>query len=151
MSALFGLSMMLLLAASCAAQQSISADLARKADQASGKECARLSIQTARQSLADASKLFDGGQGQAAHSAIDVSLHYAQRSVDCSLRAHKSERSLEIDLRELIRRLNDLRHAVDLDDQPHLAESVLGLEKQRDRLLSAMFGPVASGALETKP
>ncbi len=50
-------------------------------------ECAQLSMQAARKSLEDADRLFRGDGDQAAHGAIDVSLYYAGRSVDCTLEA----------------------------------------------------------------
>ncbi len=151
MKVLLGLPIALLLAACCAAQQSASTDLQRKADQASGAECVRYSMQVARKSLEDAAKLFDGGEVQAAHSAIDVSVNYVRRSVDCSVEARKGEKAAEIELRGLVRRMDDIRRTVDTEDRPHLAQSISELEKQRDRLLKALFGPIASGAAEEKP
>ena len=53
----------------------------------------------------------------------NVSLHYARRSVDCSLQAHKGEKAAEIDLRELIRRMKDILQTLDSEDRPHLTRS----------------------------
>ena len=44
-------------------------------------------------SLEDANHYFGAGDVKAAHAAIDLSLHYARRSVDCSLQLHKGEKS----------------------------------------------------------
>jgi uncharacterized membrane protein YccC len=148
-------SMLLLLAiscASCVAQKSSSAELRQRADQARGKECAHLSMQTASQLLENANRLFGTGEPQAAHQAIDESLRYARRSVDCSLQSRKGEKAAEIDLRKLIRRMKDVQRTLDSDDRPHLSQSLTELEKQRDRLLHGMFGAAAGGvAPERKP
>jgi hypothetical protein len=141
-----------LLAVSCAASQSSSADLQRRADGASGVECARLSMQTARQLLEEANRLFGAGDVKAAHKAIDGSVHYAGRAVDCSLQARKGQKPAEIDLRKLIRRMKDVTQTLDSEDRPYLAESLVKLEKQRDRLLHAIFGVAAEGrSPENKP
>jgi hypothetical protein len=103
-------------------------------------------MQAARQLLEDANRLFGVGDVKAAHIAIDSSLHYASRSVDCSLQARKSEKAAEIDLRKLIRKMKDVMQTLDSEDRPHLAQSLVELEKQRDRLLHAIFGAAAGGS-----
>lgn len=151
MRTLRALPMVLLLAAFCAGQDGSPVDLQHKADQARGAECAQLSMQAARKSLEDADHLFRGDGDQAAHGAIDVSLYYAGRSVDCTLEAHKRIKSAEIEMRELIRRMNDVRQTLDSDNQAQLSQALAQLEKQRDRLLRALFGPAAGGAKENTP
>lgn len=132
-------------------QDGSAADLQRRADTAKGAECARLSMQAARQALEEANRYFEAGNVKAAHSAIDVSLHYVRRSVECSLQAHKNEKNAEIELRKLIRRMRDILQTLDSEDRQHLARSVTELEKQRDKLLHAIFGTAAGGAPEKKP
>jgi hypothetical protein len=151
MKSLPGLPMVLVLAALCVAQENSPAELQRRADQANGAECAQVSMQAARHSLEDADRLFGSGGVKAAHGSIDVSLHYARRAVDCTLQARKHEKSAEIGLRELIRRMSDLRQTLDSEDRPHLSQAVFELEKQRDRLLRTLFGPAAGGAAEKTP
>lgn len=151
MKTLRGLPVVFLLAAVCAAQDSAPVDLQSKADAARGTECAQLSMQAARKSLEDADRLFRGDGAQAAHGAIDVSLHYAGRSVDCALEARKHVKNAEIDLRELIRRMNDVRQTLDAEDRTQLTQAVAELEKQRDRLLQALFGPAAGRSTVNTP
>jgi hypothetical protein len=151
MKTLLGLPMVLLLAAVCVGQEGAPAELQRRADQASGVECAHLSMQAARQSLDAADRLFGSGGVQAAHGAIDVSLHYAGRSVDCTLEAHKHIKDAEIEMRGLIRRMNDVSQTLDSEDRAHLSKAMAELEKQRDRLLRALFGAAAGGGAEKTP
>ena len=143
------LSVLLLLASVCLAQQGSSPDPPAEAN---GVQCAQSGMQAARQALEDADRLFGSGDVRAAHDAIDLALHQVRRSVDCALQARKSERSAEIDLRQLIRRMKDILQTIDSEDRPHLSRSLIELEKQRDRLLRAIFGPAAgSSAQEKKP
>jgi hypothetical protein len=148
MRKLIGLPTVLLLSAFCAGQRVSPAELQHRADEASGTQCAQLSLQASRGSLEAADRLFRDGNIEDAHSAIDVSLHYAERSVDCTLQARKHAKNVEIVLREFIRRMNDVRHTLDADDRPHLEQAQIELEKQRDRLLLSMFGPAAEGVAE---
>jgi len=142
-------------AAFCAAPlvgQDASAELQRRADQASGGDCARLSMQAAHHAAEDAKRFFGSGEVKAAHNAIDVALGDVRRAVDCSLQAHKNEKNTEIDLRRLIGRMNEVLHTLDTEDRPRLSESVVELEEQRDRLLHALFGDAAGGGVaEKKP
>ena len=155
-----GLPIMVLLAAVCAAQQNspessprkadqaINPELQQRADQASGAECAQLSMRAARQELEYADRLFLNGSTQAAHAAIDVSMHYAQRSVECTLQSRKHQKAAEIELRGFIRRMNDVSRTLDSEDRQHLTQVLAELEKQRDRLLQSIFGPAAANSRE---
>jgi hypothetical protein len=155
-----GLSMMVVLAAVCPAQQNSpepsqrktdqasTTELQRRADQASGAECAQLSMRAARRTLEDADHLFGDGSTQAAHAAIDVSLHYAQRSVECTVQSRKRRKAAEIELRGFIRRMNDVARTLDSEDRQHLTEVLAELERQRDRLLQSIFGAAAANSRE---
>lgn len=151
MKALLGLLICLSLVSSCPAQEGPVADLQQRVDQASGKDCVRLSMQAARDTLEAADKLFVAGDVKAAHNAVNVMVRYAGRSVDCSLQSRKAQKAAEIDLRKLIRRTTDVQRTLDSEDRPHLAWSIIELEKQRDRLLHGMFGAGVGDTAEKKP
>jgi hypothetical protein len=151
MKPLRALPILLLISVLCAAQEQAGDALRRKADEASGAECGRLSMQAARYSLEDAHRLFSSGKARAAHEAIDISLYYAERSVECTLQSRKHQKAAEIELRSYIRRMNDVARTVESEDRPHLAKTLAELEKQRDRLLQAIFGPAAANSRETTP
>jgi len=151
MKALSGLLICVLLAISCKAQEASTADLQRRADQANGADCARLSMQAARHSMEDANGFFGNGDLTAAHKAVDSSLHYVGRAVDCSLTVRKTEKATEIDIRKLLRRTKDILQTLDSEDRPHLSRSVIEMEQQRDRLLHEIFGAAAGGGAEKKP
>jgi sugar diacid utilization regulator len=141
MNALPALPMLLLMATFCVAEQVPPAELQHKADEAHGADCVHLSLQAARQSVEDGAKLFNSGDVQAAYSALDLSLRYAQRSVDCALESRKAENSAEIELRRLVRRLGEIRQQLDSEERQQLERPIEELERQRSRLLLALFGP----------
>ena len=151
MSMLRGMMALLLLAASSVAQQNsakpsqpkseqASAELQQKADQASGGECAKLSMRAARLAMDDADRLFLDGSMQPANAAVDTSVHYARRAVECTLESRKHQKSAEIELRALIRRMNEVVRTLDTEERPQLTQAITELEKERDRLLQAIFG-----------
>lgn len=152
MRAPHGLLIWLMLAVSCAAQEDPSAELQRRADEAKGVQCTHLSMQAARQLLEEANHHFGEGVIQAARNSVDRAVYYARRSVDCTLQTRKGEKSTEIDIRALIRRMNDILRTLDSEDRPHMRNSIAVLEEQRDRVLRAMFGAAAGkGTSEKKP
>lgn len=133
-------------------QQDASSELQRKADQATGADCTRLSMQAAHEAAEDAHRFFGAGDGKAAHNEIDRSLHYVRRAVDCSLQAGKNEKATEIDLRRLIGHMKEVLQALDTEERPQLSQSLTQLEEERDKLLRAIFGEAAGGrAAEKKP
>jgi hypothetical protein len=141
----------LLLSTFGAGQTGSLAELQQKADLAKGGDCTHLSMQAARQTLEESNRLFGAGDGKAAHSDVDLAVHFVQHSVDCSVQTRKGEKSAEIDLRKLIRRMKDILQTLDSEDRPHLKQSMVELESQRDRLLQSMFGTSAHHAGDKTP
>ncbi|MGC2209921.1 MAG: hypothetical protein WA532_07395 [Candidatus Korobacteraceae bacterium] len=54
-------------------------------------------------------------------------------------------------MRELIRHMNDVRQTLDSEEQTRLTQALAELEKQRDRLLHALFGAAVGAAKENTP
>jgi hypothetical protein len=132
-------------------QEDDSTELQRRADQANGADCAHLGMLAAREAAENAKRFFEGGDGKAAHTAINFAMGDVRRAVDCSLQTGKAEKSTEIDLRRLIVRMKEVLHTLDTEDRPQLSQSLIELEGQRDRLLQALFGAAAVGVVERKP
>jgi hypothetical protein len=151
MKPLCALSVVLLISMLCVAQQPDFDALQRRADDARGADCARLSMQVARRSLEDAHHLFDTGNSHPAHDRIDAALRYATRAVDCTLESRKRQRPIEIELRAFIRRMRDVARTVDSEERPRVNQTVEQLERQRDRLLQAIFGSAAASSKENTP
>jgi hypothetical protein len=150
MKPLRALPIVLLVCARCLAQEPALDALQHRADEASGTECARASMQVARRLLEDAHHLF-GNNSQAAQNRIDLAVHYATRAVDCTLASHKHEKAVEVEMRGLIRRTREVARSVEDDDRPRVNQAGDQMEKQRDRLLQAIFGSAALPSPEAVP
>jgi hypothetical protein len=105
-------------------------------------------MRAARQALESANRLFLSGETQDAHAAVDVSMHYARRAVECALESRKHQKAAEIELRGFIRKMSDVARILDSEERRQLTEALAELEKERDRLLEAIFGPAAAGSRE---
>jgi len=140
----------LLLAGFCFAQQHAK-ETQWSGKSASGAECVRKNLQAARKSLEEADRYFVSSNTAAAHIAVDATVRDVGIAVDCSLQAHKAEKDAEIGVRELSRRMNTIRQALDIEERPYLGGALGELEKQRDRLLYGLFGDAYKDATEKKP
>jgi hypothetical protein len=140
----------LLLAGYCVAQQD-AAEVRKKSETVGGVECARLSLQAARLSLDEADKRFAGSDSKAAHQLVDLALHDVGHAVECSLKAPKYQKNAEIELRRLSRRINEMEKSLEAEESPYLRSAQAEVERQRDRLLHAMFGDAAGNGTEKKP
>jgi hypothetical protein len=135
---------------SCVAWQSAQ-ELQSRAESANGGECVHVNLRLARQHLADADHRFSDSDLAPARAAVDAALHDVSRAVECSLQVRRSQKSAEIELRELSRRMTALLHTLDSEQRPYLARAQSELEKQHDRLLHAIFGDAMGPVAEKKP
>jgi hypothetical protein len=120
--------------------------LQQRADAAGGAQCAQLGMQIARISPERAHQLFNSGDSSAAQESLGTMLHYAKRSVDCALLSRKREKPTEIELRGLVRRTREVVRTVDSEQREQFEQATDALERERDRLLQAIFGTAATGA-----
>jgi hypothetical protein len=139
----------LLLATCCMAQQDAS-EVRKKAEATSGVDCVHLFLQSGRISLEEADRRFAASDSKAAHLALDAAMRDMEHAVDCSLPVHRSQKSLEIELRELSRRTLAIEKSTESEERPYLKSVQVEIERQRDRLLHAMFGDAAGSSTEKK-
>jgi hypothetical protein len=136
----------ILLVKACACAQSASAaELQHRADEARGMECVKLGLQAARATLTEANALFTVGNSQAGQAGVTAAVRYTRRAVECSLESHKGEKGAEIAIRQLIRHARDIAQSVDFDDRQQMTPALAELDRQRDRLLRALFGDALGG------
>lgn len=144
------LPLVLLLASFCLAQQD-AAELRKKAEAAEGGDCVRIALQAAHNDLEEAHRRFAASDINAAHSALDASVGDVHRAVECSLHAARTQKKAEIELRKISRRMATIAQAVESEERPNLAHAQAEVEKERDRLLHALFGDAATSPAEKKP
>ncbi len=144
------LPLVLMLALSCFAWQD-TAELRKKAETAEGGDCARIALQAANNDLEEAHGRFTASDFGAAHSALDASIADVHRAVECSLRASRTQKKTEIELRRLSRRMATIAQTVETEERPNLVHAQAEVEKERDRLLHALFGDAATSPPGKKP
>ncbi len=98
-----------------------------------------LCLQLSEMQLNAAGRYFALGDGDQAKAALTDVAAFAELARDYSIQSHKHEKQSEIGVRKMVRKLNDLKHTVTLEDQPQIDDTINRLQRVRDDLLAAMF------------
>jgi hypothetical protein len=98
-----------------------------------------LCLELSELQLDAAGRFFSMGDSDHAKAALNDVAAYAELARDYSIQSRKHEKQSEIAIRKMVRKLNDLKHAVTLEDQPPIDITITKLQRVRDDLLSAMF------------
>jgi hypothetical protein len=89
--------------------------------------------------LEAAAKFYEDGESEKAQAALTDVVAFAELDRDYAIQSHKHEKQSEIAIRKMVRKLNDLKHAITRDEQGQVQNTVERLERIRDDLLAAMF------------
>lgn len=144
------LPLVLLLASFCFARQDV-AEPRKTAAPAEGGDCVRTALQAAHNDLEEAKLRYAASDANAAHSALNACVGDVHRAVECSLSASRTQKKAEIELRKLSRRMATITQAVETEERPKLVHAQAEVEKERDRLLHALFGDAATSPPGKKP
>jgi hypothetical protein len=99
----------------------------------------RLCVEIAERQLTSADKFYAEGDAEKGQAALaDVAL-FSETARDNSIQSGKRLKQTEISVRQLARKLNDLKHQVTHDEQTAVQGTIDRLQKVRDDLLAAMF------------
>ena len=130
----------LLVAYSCRAQQGGAVVRMTASER---KDCVHAAMHAANESVETADHAYTSSDTSSAKAALDAALSDVRRGVDCALEGSRGQKNAEIELRRLSRRLSAVEQSIDADDRPYVHQAQVEVEKQRDRLLRAMFGAAA--------
>ena len=119
------------------------AELKAKADSARGGKKAKLYCELADAYLGAAAESFKADDPLSGQEAVAEAVRVAQGATEISISSGKRLKQTEIALRRLIRRLEDLKQTLAVDDRPALDEAVTRLEELRQRLFVYLFGTPA--------
>lgn len=114
-------------------------ELKARVSAANTGEKAKLCIQIAEKQLAEADKQYTADDIEKAQSALTDVVSYSELARDYSIQSHKHEKQIEISVRTMTRRLNDILHTLGQNDQPPVKDAVEHLQRVRDDLLASMF------------
>ena len=99
----------------------------------------RLCVQIAERQLDAATKLFAADERDKAKDSLTDVVAFSEQARDYTLQSGRHQKQIEIAVRGMTRKLNDLKHSVAHDDQPSIQDAIDHLQRVRDDLLLAMF------------
>lgn len=134
----------------CAAQDDAVRRLEQIADGSDGSDCARYSLAVALHTIETANHNYNDGNVDEAETAVNLTMHYAERGAKCALFSRKQQRETEISLRRLSKRFADIERSLSYDDRPLVHAQIDKIDNWRSQLMVAMFGGKASEALKPR-
>jgi hypothetical protein len=100
---------------------------------------AKLCAQIAEKQLTEADKLYAADDIDKARTTLTDVVTFTELARDYSIQSHKHEKQIEISVRAMTRRLNDLMHSLGHEEQTPVRDALKRLEHVRDDLLASMF------------
>ncbi len=98
-----------------------------------------LGIRIAQHQLRNADKLYNEGNVEKAHEAVNDILTYTEKARDAAVQTKKRLKNVEIDARKMADKLRDIKRTLAVEDQPPVDEAIRRLEDVRTELLKEMF------------
>ncbi len=99
-----------------------------------------LCLQIARMQLDNADKLYNDGKVDQARAALGEVISYSEQAGDAATKSGKKLKKAEIVVREMAKKLRDIKRTLNFEDQPPVQDAADRLENVRSKLLAAMFG-----------
>ena len=130
----------LLLALAGRSQQPVEA-LKEQAEKAHGGHQATLCAEVAQALVEVADKQFAEGKSDQGQATLKEILEYATKARDVAVASHGKMKETEIRLREVHRRLEDVKHTLAADDRPQVENIQKQLDQFRLDILNEMFKP----------
>lgn len=115
-------------------------DLAARADAAAPGDRPPLYIEIAQRQLKSADDLYIEGKVDLAQSAVEDVVTYSSKAHDAAVQSNKKVKNTELAVRHMARRLRDLKHTLNFEDQPPVQTAAERLQSLADDLLKHMFG-----------
>jgi len=115
-------------------------ELIARANAAPPKEQAGLYIEIAERELKSADELYVAGKVEEARKSVANVVTYSEKAHDAAIQTGKKLKSVEMSVRKMSHKLNDVKRTLNFEDQPPVAEASNQLERLADDLLTTMFG-----------
>ena len=100
---------------------------------------AKICVEIAEKQLVATDKLYAADDMEKAQVSLTDVVAFSELARDYSIQSHKHQKQIEISIRSMTRKLNDLLHVVGHEEQGPVKEAIKHLERVRDDLLLAMF------------
>ncbi len=99
----------------------------------------RLCLEIAERQLSSANTFYAAGNSEKGQTALNDVAVFCESARDNSIQSGKHLKQTEIAVRQMTRKLNDLKHTVTHDEQAAVQGTIDRLQRVRDDLLEAMF------------
>ena len=119
------------------------AELKTRADAAQGASQVKPCLEYAHAQLEAANDLFNKGEADEGHAAIQDVVKYARKAADAAGASGKHLKDTEIKLRKLADRMHDIGESLAFEDRQPVRQAVDELQKIRSDLMVRMWGPDA--------
>src|SRR6516164_4217758 len=135
------LALVLALTASSLATKEPSLDeLIARANSAPVKDQPSLYVEIAERQLKSADELYIAGNVEEARKSVSDIVTYSEKAHDAAIQSGKKVKSVEMAVRKMSHKLNDVKRALNFEDQAPVGEAADQLQKLADDLLTYMFG-----------
>jgi hypothetical protein len=114
-------------------------ELKARVSSANVGEKAKLCDEIAQKQLAEADKFYAANDVEKAQAKLTDVVTYSELARDYSIQSHKHQKQIEISVRSMTRKLNDIVHTLGHDDQAPVKDAIDHLQRVRDDLLASMF------------
>ncbi len=138
-----GAALFFLLAASMLAfgrHEETTEQLIARAEAAPGQQQSDLFLEVAERQLKSAIEAFKAGKNDDGRAALQQIVAYGDKARSAALGSSKHLKHTEIKLRQISKRLRDVKLNIDVDDQGGVQSAIDKLEQFRTELLKNMFG-----------
>jgi NADH dehydrogenase/NADH:ubiquinone oxidoreductase subunit G len=126
-------------ASAAPAQSATVEELKARLTSARGGDRIQLCIQIAERQLEAVDKFYLTDETEKARTALDDVASFAEQARDSSIQFHKRQKQTEIAVRKMVRKLFDIKRAVNHEEQVPVEAAINRLQRVRDDLLAAMF------------
>ena len=127
-------------ATSLAAKEPTLDELIARAKSASLKDQPTLYVEVAERQLKSADELYVAGNVDEARKSVADIVTYSEKAHDAAIQSGKKVKSVEMAVRKMSHKLNDVKRTLNFEDQAPVGEAADQLQKLADDLLTYMFG-----------
>ena len=96
-------------------------------------------VQIAQKQLKEADKFYAAADVEKGNAALVDVVAYSELARDYAIQSHKYQKQSEIAVRAMTRKLTELTHSLDHDDQAPVKDAISRLQQVEDDLLKSMF------------
>jgi len=115
-------------------------ELIARANAAPPKDQPGLFVEIAERQLKSADELYAAGKVEDARKCVTDVVTYSGKAHDAAIQSGKRLKSVEMAVRRMSHKLNDVKRTLNFEDQPPVSEASDQLEKLADDLLTHLFG-----------